>query len=134
MLKRTEVITVRGTYQSLLVILGCFSKGIFQKFLTELERSVLFQPGKIVKSLNMLTIPSDLAKYYCVYIQGAVAFQRLGILTHSVKSCKQKQSKSQLATCLLATCQVMQLKDFPEVAVYHATQLPRLLLNSNFFQ
>ena len=76
MLKRTEVSAVKETYQgSSLVILASFLRlpegnccGKFPNGVTDFSQN-----------LNMLAIQSNIAKYHCLYTQGAVAFQTPGI-------------------------------------------------------
>ena len=85
---RTEVISVREPYQgSLRVILIHFLrffKGNFSEVPFRIRTGDLSKPRKYLKSLNMLSIQSDLAKYYCLYIQGVVAFKRWSFLNHPI--------------------------------------------------
>ena len=60
-----------------------FLKGTsYRKFLVKSELSHLFfQPGKILKIIEHVSysIQSDIAKYYCLFIEGAGAFQMRGL-------------------------------------------------------
>ena len=73
MLKCTEVITVRETYQgSLLVIFTCLlrflSGNSFRKSFTELEQSDRFQPGKTVEIIGHVSNSISYRKNITAYI------------------------------------------------------------------
>ena len=84
MLKRTEVIGVRETYQGkLLLILAQFLRFPLRHFsgnpLYSLNGVTDFSEKKFQKYLNMSSIQSDTAKHHCIYTQGAAAFHTLGL-------------------------------------------------------
>ena len=54
-----------------------FLKGVhFRKSITESERNDRFKPGKYLKIIDYASYAAiSIAKYHCLYTQGAVAFQ-----------------------------------------------------------
>ena len=79
MLKRSQVVAVREKYQgSLLIILARLSRFLEGSYFTESpaesEKSDRFQPGKILRIIEMLAIQSDIARYRCFCAQEALAF------------------------------------------------------------